>query len=174
MGTIVDVNTLKNFLESGNIPNWDDFNKNNINDDQIQIMINTLNEFKDKLTAQDKINNISTLTSNLNKMLPTTQVPSSAPITSLNNAATALPNNTTPSSATPVDVEVQVSKSGENICVGLSKEAKDTINAMKGGKRSRSKNAKSKSKSTQKKNKKGSKRQGKYKKNGGRSNKNNQ
>jgi len=163
---ITDNISLEKFLDSGNIPNWDDFNKQDINDDQIQIMINTLNVVKDNLTDQVKINNISTLTENLSKLsnTPPAQIIQPPPQTQV----------TPPKQVQVNGVEVSSDSNGA-ICVKLPDNEKDKITkAFKGGKRSRSKNAKSKSKSTQKKNKKGSKRQGKYKKNGGRSNKNSQ
>lgn len=157
MGSITDVTSLGNFT---GIPEWTYFDSNKIDktEQNIDAMVSKLDEKISNTSSAEDMQKVTTLKQKLKELLPTTQV-----------SSTATTNN-----ATPVDVNVQVSKSGEKICVGLTKEAKDKINAMTGGKRSRSKNAKSKSKSTQKKNKKGSKRQGKYKKNGGRSNKNNQ
>jgi hypothetical protein len=157
--------SLKTELDSGNIPKWDDFNRNDIDDDQIPIMINTLNESIKNSTDKDKIENFNTLIEKLSELSkPSTQIIQPPPQTQV----------TPPKQVQVNGVEVSSDSNGA-ICVKLPDSEKDRITeAFKGGKRSRSKNAKSKSKSTQKKNKKGSKRQGKYKKNGGRSNKNNQ
>jgi hypothetical protein len=141
----------------------DDDEVSNIPIDKIQILIDRLqteidaptvkNEHKTLFTSQREI-----LTTILNKSGPQTTVAQS------NDKEVELEKITVSKKRTDKN-------DGTITCVTMPDKE---LQKMKGGKRSRSKNAKSKSKSTQKKNKKGSKRQGKYKKNGGRSNKNNQ
>ena len=135
----------------------------NIPNDKIQSLIDRL---QTEIDAPGNSNNMKQLFTNQKVKLTTILNPSSSqtPVAQSNDKQKkGVINNITQEDSIYGEETVT--------CVTIPKIESNNI---KGGKRSRSKNAKSKSKSTQKKNKKGSKRQGKNKKNGGRSNKNNQ